>query len=121
MVECPCLRYATCLENLGNALTPGTQVFEVHAQAAPGADFELIGRIRIGETKPTTSKFGDTQLFFKHQAMEQDFQHHPEWLDMIDKEKDCGMKTITTERPGPEVGCSSPIEAIKKRDSEMII
>mmetsp|Transcript_9941 Transcript_9941/g.31559 ORF Transcript_9941/g.31559 Transcript_9941/m.31559 type:complete len:296 (-) Transcript_9941:24-911(-) len=119
-VDCPCLDYAKCLKDLGAALKPGDVIFEVHAQAAPKADFELIGRIRVGSHSPVPTKFGDTQLFFKHQAMESDFKVHPEWLDQIDKEKECGMKVASTVRPTPDVGCTSPI-AQKEEEEEMIV
>lgn len=54
----------------------------------------------------TLSKFGDEQLFFKHQAVEEDFARRPDWLDVVDKQDMCGVYA----KVGPvEIAVSSSI------------
>lgn len=120
-VECPCQDYAQCLKNLESDLKPGQVVFEVYALEKPGATEELIGKIRIGEHGPTTTTFGDEQLFFKHQYMEDDFKLQPDWLDAIDSKEDCGMKGVTTTPPKAERGCKSPFNGMLETDQEVIV
>ncbi|CAE7707187.1 unnamed protein product [Symbiodinium pilosum] len=120
-VECPCEDYAQCLKNLESDLMPGQAVFDVYAIEKPGAAEELIGKIRIGEHAPTTTTFGDEQLFFKHQYMEDDFQLQPEWLDAIDSKEECGMKGVTTTPPKAEKGCHSPFDGMLQTDHEVIV
>lgn len=37
------------------------------------------------ESAFTPSKYGDTQLHFRHQWMEKDFQDHKDWIQQIGK------------------------------------
>eukprot|EP00933_Yihiella_yeosuensis_P064832 TRINITY_DN6836_c2_g2_i2.p1 TRINITY_DN6836_c2_g2~~TRINITY_DN6836_c2_g2_i2.p1 ORF type:complete len:403 (+),score=80.58 TRINITY_DN6836_c2_g2_i2:60-1268(+) len=98
--------YAGCLENLEN-IPVGTKLFEVRAQADPNADEKLIGHITITDSL-TKSKFGDEELFFKHQHMEDDYELKPEWLASIDRKAQCGMGCTGTTAPPISKGCSSP-------------
>lgn len=100
----------SCLQNLIKYLTVGTKLFEVSAQSAPKADFEDIGTIIITDAV-TTSKFGDEQLFFRHQHMEDDFKLKPEWLDAIDRQTECGMGCTGLAPPTIDDGCSSPFNS----------
>mmetsp|Transcript_39490 Transcript_39490/g.92493 ORF Transcript_39490/g.92493 Transcript_39490/m.92493 type:complete len:82 (-) Transcript_39490:236-481(-) len=77
--------------------------------------------LRIGEHSPTTTTFGDEQLFFKHQYMEDDFKLQPSWLDAIDSKEDCGMKGVTTTPPKAEHGCKSPFNGQLETDREVIV
>jgi len=107
--NCDCMDYEACLANLAH-IPVGTTLFNVEAIAAPGATPQHIGHWTLTE-ELAASKFGDESLFIKHQYMEEDFAIHPEWLDAISKETDCGMKGMTTERPSYSKGCSSPFGA----------
>lgn len=109
--QCPCDAYETsCAANLGE-LSPGKTLFEVRALKEPGAAAIPIGHIKL-TTRLTTSKFGDEQLFFRHQHMEDDFAIMPEWLDRIDRKTQCGMDFSGTTPPTIEQGCSSPFNGI---------
>ena len=105
-VDIPCDDYAAGLKNFA-ALKAGTALFDVHATAAPGETPAVIGTISTTGAF-TTSKFGDEQLFFRHQYMEDDWNMHPEWLAKIDKVTQCGMSCSGVDPPGKEKGCSSP-------------
>jgi len=85
-------------------LAKGTRLFDLFAKSSPTAEFEPIGHVDLLD-KLTTSSFGDEQLFFRHQRMEEDFQIHPEWLDAIDSKMDCGTSKASTTPPEPKDGC----------------
>jgi hypothetical protein len=107
-VQCSCLSYASCLQTLSE-LAPDTDVFEVRALERPRAVAEPIGYISL-TSRLTTSKFGDEQLFFKHQRMEDDFKSQPAWLEQIDKSAMCGMEAVSTAAPSVANGCKSPFK-----------
>jgi hypothetical protein len=105
--ECSCKDYDQCLTNLISNLEVGKPIFDVQAIAEPGAEPQKIGRIYT-TSEFARSKFGDEQLFFKHQHMEDDFNLKPKWLDSIDRKKECGMGCTGLQPPPIEKGCSSP-------------
>jgi len=121
-VECPCDDFDKCLYNLGK-LGEGTTVFDVLATENPKDDEpKKIGSIKLTGA-PTTTKFGDEQLFFKHQRMEDDFAIHPDWLDQIDPKGDCAMQGISTHPPQISDGCKAPFDPpadalLEMRDDE---
>lgn len=104
-----CGNYSQGLANL-EQLPVGTTLFRVYAAESPDAfgRKEQIGEIKL--THPLrTGAFGDEQLFFRHQYMEEDFAKKEGWLDQLgDKKAQCGMKGVTTQPPSPDKGCSSP-------------
>jgi len=106
--QCDCNDYAACLTNLGG-IVAGTKLFEVFALASPGASQQAIGAITL-TSQLSTSRFGDDDLFFQHQHMEDDFTIHPEWLESLqgDLKAQCGMSCASTGKPTIEQGCSSP-------------
>jgi len=104
--------YATCLKNL-ESIPVGTKLFEVRAQAAPQDAGVLIGTVTITDAFKS-SKFGDEELFFKHQHMEDDYNLHPEWLSAIDRKQQCGMGCTGTVVPPLEKGCSSPFNNLNQ-------
>jgi len=57
----------------------GTHLYNFYAKSSPSARWDRIGKI-VTKSAATTSWFGDTQLFFRHQRMEEDFKKHPEWI-----------------------------------------
>jgi len=58
-------------------LTPMT-LYDVYAEEYPFAKPVKIGYYEIA-TAPTTSSFGDNDLFFQHQRFEDDIALRPEW------------------------------------------
>lgn len=104
-VDCPCTDYAQCVRNLADL--PAGPLFDVFAAAAPGGELQRIGGIAL-DASPVASKFGDEQLFLRHQHMEDDFKLHPEWLRSIDFPTDCGMRSVGTEPPRADTGCTAP-------------
>jgi len=105
--ECPCDSYATCRANL-EKLEVGSKLFEVRARADPKAEPQLIGHITLTD-ELKSSKFGDEQLFFSHQHMENDYVYTG-WADMIDTKEQCGMKSLMNNLAPPPIslGCTSP-------------
>lgn len=109
--DCPCDDYVKCLSNLAH-IAVGTKIFEVRAVSEPKAKAELIGHVSLTSAL-TTSKFGDDELFFNHQHMEDDFQIKPNWLSAIDRKSECGMGCTGTKPPAIAKGCSSPFNSTK--------
>merc|ERR1711862_1017540 len=105
-VDCDCMDYDECVHNL-EAIPNGTPLFVVWARASPGALLMPIGNITL-TSKLAASAFGDEQLFFQHQRMEDDFAIHPEWLEALDLKTDCGMTGASGSKPTIQQGCSSP-------------
>lgn len=60
-------------------IRPGTHLYNVNAKASPSARWVRIGKV-VSKSAPTTSWFGDTTLFFRHQRMEEDFVKRPQWV-----------------------------------------
>jgi len=117
--SCNCTDYEDCMKNL-ESIAAGQKMFEVYAEADPGAAEVLIGHLTI--TDPlTTSKFGDEDLFFKHQRMETDFQLHPKWLADIDRKAQCGMGCTGTEAPPISKGCHSPFNGSESMLSDDLV
>ncbi len=61
-------------------IAPETTLYDVVAVAAPQCEdqAQVIGRIVL--TSPLSpTQYGDTELFFRHQKMSEDFAVHPEW------------------------------------------
>jgi len=57
-------------------------LYDVYALDKPsqiGGNFAKIGSIQL-DGKLVTSKFGDENLFFRHQFMNDDLKLHPEWV-----------------------------------------
>lgn len=105
--ECSYTDYDKCLSNINRNIQIGKPIFEVQATAEPGADPKKIGLV-YATSAFVRSKFGDEELFFKHQHMEDDFNLKPKWLDSIDRKKECGMGCAGLHPPPIEKGCSSP-------------
>eukprot|EP00927_Polykrikos_kofoidii_P025441 TRINITY_DN22844_c0_g1_i1.p1 TRINITY_DN22844_c0_g1~~TRINITY_DN22844_c0_g1_i1.p1 ORF type:complete len:410 (-),score=49.83 TRINITY_DN22844_c0_g1_i1:138-1367(-) len=106
-VSCPCDAYTTTFAAALSKLELGTKLFEVRAIKQFGDPSTVIGHIELS-TKLTTSKFGDEQLFFRHQRMEDDFALKPEWLADFDHKEQCGMAAVGTTAPLISKGCQSP-------------
>jgi hypothetical protein len=107
-VEIPCGNYSQGLANFAK-LAVGTALFDVLATPAPNEPPTAIGQIVLTHAL-APSQFGDEQLFFKHQYMEDDFALKEEWLEALRPElKDkCGMGCAGKVHPTVDKGCSSP-------------
>lgn len=117
--ECSCSDFSGCLENF-SWLQKGLDLFEVQAVEHPGAEAQAIGLITLTSVL-TTSKFGDEELFFKHQRMEEDFALQPQWLEQIDSKQQCGMAAASTEIPAIENGCNSPMNIMRSDDHVVVV
>jgi len=69
-------------EQLATTLTP-SPLYQIYAQIEPDDDltkFIQIGQLDLTSTA-TTSKFGDTLMFFQHTRMENDLNYRPDWAE----------------------------------------
>jgi len=79
----------------------GAHLYNLYAKASPTSRWSRIGKIVI-KSAPTTSWFGDTELFFRHQRLEEDFMHKPEWIEAAKRDKDfCDESTDSKGRLRP--------------------
>ena len=72
------------LDQLQQGIPEGAELFTVRALTAPdgieGSEWVDIGTITL-DSDLTTSTFGDTRLFFKHQKKDHDVPFYPlEWV-----------------------------------------
>lgn len=106
---------AQTLDELMAAMTAaaptGTHLYDVYAQETPKSGQELIGKI-ITATDCTTSTYGDSSLFIRHQRIEDDWNMRTEWVPDIHSQTECGTSSIDLTPPPAcstygEDGCSS--------------
>jgi len=71
----------------------GTALFDIYAESRPHADAVKIGTVRT-KSAFTTSKFGDKDLFFQHNYVEEDLEVHPEWKKDIEVDPPISSKFI---------------------------
>jgi hypothetical protein len=80
----------------------GTDLFYVYAYATPAAaragSSEFLGTITTASNF-VSSNWGDKNMFFRHTYQEHDFAVHPEWIDQIDQQAQCGTTKVTTVPP----------------------
>ena len=60
----------------------GTVLYTVYAMNAPatlGGVETMIGEI-VSKSRLTTSHWGDTHMYFRHQRHDDDFRYKPEWM-----------------------------------------
>lgn len=69
-------------------LPKGTTLWHVSAKDTPGAHPVHIGDV-VTTSEFTTSDYGDSKLFLKHQKFEEDLQLRAEWLRECPTEDDC--------------------------------
>ena len=62
-----------------------TPLYDVLAVPTLGEKTIKVGTL-VTKTKFITSNWGDKSLFFQHNFIEDDFQVHPEWRDVVDNE-----------------------------------
>lgn len=99
------------------AAPAGTILYNVYAQSTPKSGQELIGKI-ITVTDCTTSKYGDSKLFIRHQRIEDDWNIRTEWVTDISSEVECGTSSINLTPPPAcstygEDGCQSLSQSLK--------
>ncbi len=56
----------------------GTKLYDIYARETPTSSVVLIGRLTT-TSEMISSRFGDTELFFQHQSIADDWEIHPEW------------------------------------------
>lgn len=67
-----------------NSIPAGSIVYDVYAIASPNACEVKIGSVKI-LSQFVSSKFGDENLFFRHNWIEEDLKVHPDWDEYIPK------------------------------------
>jgi len=109
---------AQTLDELMAAMTAaapkGTNLYDVYAQESPKSEEELIGKI-FTATDCTTSTYGDSKLFIRHQRVEDDWNIRTDWVPDISSEVECGTSSINLTPPPAcstygEDGCT-PLKA----------
>lgn len=73
-------------------------LYEVYATDKPtalGGTESHIGSIKL-DGKFNSSKFGDDMWFVKHQRMDEDLKHHPEWTPYVNTFPSCKSKGEAT-------------------------
>lgn len=69
------------LEEALLSIPEGTEIYDIYARAEPqDADLIKLGTFEL-TSKLMYSKFGDNNLFFRHQRITDDFELRPEWDD----------------------------------------
>ncbi len=68
----------------------GTTIYQIHAINNPYEAPVIIGQV-VTVSDFTTSNWGDSSLFFKHQIKEEDFALRPDWLKACPDYKNCGV------------------------------
>ena len=69
----------TPLNDYMSKVTPGTMLYEVWAKESPRtAEKVLIGKVTT-KSELISSEYGDKELFFQHQDINEDFVLRPEW------------------------------------------
>lgn len=96
-----------------SAIPAGTTLFEVYTYASP-AD-KLAGKKALLGSLSTTSQcvqslFGDNQMYFRHQRMEEDFALAPEWIKQMPALKDPACKATA----GPVSQWQCPVKDLMK-------
>lgn len=68
----------TPLNDYLSTINPGTMLYEVLAIESPTAEKVLIGKVTT-KSELISSEYGDKELFFQHQDINEDFVLRPEW------------------------------------------
>lgn len=92
-------------EAINAAVPAGTRLFDVYAYSTV-QDFAAGAIAHLGAITTTdacvTSQFGDTQMMFRHQRIEDDWLLQPSWIAGPNNAivaKECGVDTVTTTSP----------------------
>jgi len=80
------------------AAPTGTHLYDVYAQETPTSGQEFIGKI-ITATDCTTSTYGDSKLFIRHQRIEDDWNIRTEWVADVNSQTECGTSSINLTPP----------------------
>ena len=74
--------------NQFNSVEVGTELYTIYIQAEPFAEPEIAGSLVL--TSPlTTSKYGDSNLFYRHEIFDHDVALRPEWQAQCPGAYDC--------------------------------
>lgn len=94
---------------LVDTIQPNAPLYTVIAYI-DNKNYIILGTI-IPDSSCVTSKFGDAQLFFRHQLIEEDWTLKPDFMKLVDPTNDCGISEISATPP-------KQCDAKKKRVSE---
>ena len=78
----------TPIDDYLSTIVPGTTLYEVWAMSSPSAEKVLIGKLTT-TSELISSMYGDKELFFQHQNINEDFELRPEWNNVNTNEKYC--------------------------------
>ena len=78
----------TPIDKYLSTIDPGTTLYEVWAMSSPSAEKVFIGKLTT-TSELISSKYGDKELFFQHQDINEDFKLRPEWNNVNTNEKYC--------------------------------
>lgn len=65
-----------------SSIEAGTHLFNVFAKDSPTAEKSRLGTLKT-TSQCVRSLFGDQNLFFRHQRMEEDFVREPDWVETV--------------------------------------
>jgi len=107
---------STLTDHLSHINSDAT-LYEVYALETPKSEAEHIGRLSLTE-KLTSSRFGDNELFFQHQSMDDDWKIHsklnPEWKEDYDVwKKDFEREHPVIRCPFANLHKPSPVDIMK--------
>jgi hypothetical protein len=68
----------TPIDDYLSTIVPGTTLYEVWGMSSPSAEKVLIGKLTT-TSELISSLYGDKELFFQHQNINEDFKLRPEW------------------------------------------
>jgi len=98
-----------------SGIRPGTELFEVRTFASP-ADAAKGNAVTIGTVKTVStchqSLFGDLNMFFRHQRMEEDFALRPDWIAGVKATGDSACDATT----GPMAQWQCPFQGSQEVD-----
>jgi len=100
-VPIACSDFPGSLSNF-SSIAPDSRLFDVYATQNPGDERKLIGHLDLTGNF-AMSDFGDRNLFFMHQPVEDDFRLRPDWLAAPDV--GCSY-TPWLVQPPVELGCA---------------
>jgi hypothetical protein len=95
-----CNDFVGSLSNF-STIPPDARLYDVYATQNPGDERQLIGHLDLTGSF-TMSDFGDKNLFFMHQPVEDDFKLRPDWIASPDV--GCAYSPWSVQPP-VEFGC----------------
>lgn len=82
---------------LVDVVKPNTVLYNVTAFTS-ATESVFLGSMVVDEAC-TNSAFGDASLFFRHQLIEEDWMHRPDFMAAVNPMADCGVSSISSTPP----------------------